>query len=97
MTELNSSNFDNFINSPVPVAVDFYADWCGPCRALKPTLQKLSDRGFQIGKVDVDENRDLTVSYGISGIPAILIFKNGQLIHKHTGVLAESKLVELLS
>ena len=96
MIELNDGNFNEFINSPTLVAVDFHAPWCGPCRTLIPRLQSLSNKGFTIGSVNVDEQPSITSNFNISAIPAIIIFKNGQVVNKHTGLITEDGLAKLL-
>jgi thioredoxin 1 len=88
--ELTDSNFEQeVINSDVPVLVDFWAEWCMPCRMLAPTIDELANtyKGrAKVGKVDTDSNRDVSVKYGISAIPTILLFKNGQVIKKFVGL-----------
>ncbi len=75
--------------SSVPVLVDFWAEWCMPCRMLAPTVDELAgeyDGRIKFGKLNVDQNREAAKQYGITGIPALLIFKNGQLARKIVGV-----------
>lgn len=88
--ELTDSNFEaEVINSDVPVLVDFWAEWCMPCRMLAPTIDELAStyKGkAKVGKVDTDSNRDVSVKYGISAIPTILLFKNGQVVKKFVGL-----------
>lgn len=88
--ELTDSNFEQeVINSSVPVLVDFWAEWCMPCRMLAPTIDELAEayKGkAKVGKVDTDSNRDVSVKYGISAIPTILLFKDGQVIKKFVGL-----------
>jgi thioredoxin 1 len=88
--ELTDSNFEaEVLNSDVPVLVDFWAEWCMPCRMLAPTIDELANtyKGrAKVGKVDTDSNRDVSVKYGISAIPTILLFKNGQVIKKFVGL-----------
>lgn len=96
MIHLDESNFDAMVKTNPTILIDFYADWCAPCRAMMPTLQKLEAQGHIIGKVDITENEKLTNFYGISAIPALLVFKNGKMVNKHVGVASEAKLKELL-
>jgi len=79
------------LESAEPVLVDFWAEWCGPCRTMSPTLTALA-RDFKICKVNVDKNQPLAARYNISSIPALKIFKNGQVVAEHLGVTSEQVL-----
>src|ERR1041384_640136 len=74
-----------------PVLVDFWAEWCPPCRAMNPTIESLA-RDFKVCKVNVDTNQELAARYGISSIPALLIFRDGQIVARHVGVPPEATL-----
>lgn len=74
-----------------PVLVDFWASWCNPCRTMNPTLEALA-KDFKVCKVNVDTNQELASHYGISSIPALLIFKNGKVAARHVGVMPEATL-----
>ena len=79
------------------VVIDFWAEWCGPCRMLGPVIDELAteyDGKVVIGKVDVDENDEIAAKYGIRNIPTILFVRNGEIIDKHVGVAQKSILVE---
>jgi thioredoxin 1 len=79
------------LDSSEPVLVDFWAPWCAPCRMMEPTIKALS-KDYKVRKVNVDNNRELAKEYGITAIPALLIFKDGRIISRHEGVTAESVL-----
>jgi thioredoxin 1 len=87
------------LQSNVPVLVDFYADWCGPCKMLAPTLDELAREttGARIVKVNVDQNPQLAAQYGISSIPSLLVFKNGEIAGQHTGLASKSRLKAMLN
>ncbi len=88
--ELTDDNFDaEVLQSEQPVLVDFWAEWCMPCRMLGPTIDELASEyqgKVKVGKVDTDSNRDVSVKFGISAIPTVLLFKGGQIVHKFVGV-----------
>ena len=97
---LSLLNFDNEISSSnLPVLVDFWAEWCGPCKSLGPILEEISNdlKGqLKVAKVNLDENQDLAMKYSIRSIPTLLLFKEGELIDTKVGLLAKSDLVEWL-
>ena len=96
ITELDDSNFDASINATVPVAVvDFWAPWCGPCKAIAPILDDLADElgdAVKIFKVNVDKNKEIAGKYDIRAIPTILIFKEGTLADTIVGLTSKSDL-----
>ena len=104
MTDIKNLSLDNFDNeissSNTPVLVDFWAEWCGPCKMLGPILEEISkdlkDK-LQVVKVNLDENQDLAMKYSIRSIPTLLLFKEGELIDTKVGLLPKSDLVEWLS
>ena len=103
MTDIKNLSLDNFDNeissSNTPVLVDFWAEWCGPCKMLGPILEEISvdlkDK-LQVVKVNLDENQDLAMKYSIRSIPTLLLFKGGELIDTKVGLLPKSDLVEWL-
>lgn len=90
--EITDQSFKEVINSEKPVLVDFWAAWCGPCRMLAPIIDELStemDGKAVIGKVDVDNNQQVPMEFGIRNIPTMLIFKNGEVVEKMVGVASK--------
>jgi len=79
------------LDSQEPVLVDFWAAWCGPCRMMNPTLDSLA-KDFKICKVNVDSNQALAAKYGVSSIPALMIFKGGKIVAQHIGITPEATL-----
>jgi thioredoxin 1 len=93
----NSRDFDLLLTQGTPVVVDFYADWCGPCRTLTPTVEKLAEdyQGkVEIVKVNVDSNPDLAMRYGISSIPTVVFIKNQQVVDRTVGLQSKGDLAK---
>jgi thioredoxin 1 len=98
--EFTDQNFETeVINSDQPVLVDFWAEWCGPCRMLAPTIDKIATDyagKVKVGKVDTDSNREVSMKYGISAIPTVILFKNGQIAQKFVGLRQEKDFKEAI-
>lgn len=93
---ITDATFQALIDEGKPVVIDFWAEWCGPCRMVGPIIEELAkeyDGKVNIGKVDVDENTEIAAQFGIRNIPTILFFKGGQLVDKQVGAAAKSAFV----
>lgn len=99
MKEFTDDNFAQALAEGMPVVVDFWAPWCGPCRAMSPIVEELEKEyagRVVIGKMNVDDNEDTPSEFGIMSIPTILFFKNGQLVNRLTGASPKAKVEELI-
>ncbi len=93
------SNFKDIIHSETPVLVDFFAEWCGPCKMLAPILKQVKDElgeGVKIVKIDVDKNQPLASQFQVRGVPTLILFKNGVQLWRQSGVLQKSELVSII-
>ena len=96
--KISAAEFDDFLASNTLVLVDFYADWCGPCRMLAPVLEEIASErpDVRVGKVNVDEAGALAMRFGISSIPFVALFQNGELAASALGFMSKAQLLDTL-
>ena len=100
LIEFTDQNFDQeVLKSDKPVLVDFWAEWCGPCRMISPAVEKIAEEfadRAKVGKVNVDQNQSVTVRYNVRSIPTLLIFKNGQVQEQMVGATSKENIAKLI-
>ena len=97
--EITDSNFNNVISKNKTVLVDFWAEWCGPCRMIGPVIEELANEyegKAIIGKLDVDSNQESSVKYGVRSIPTILTFKDGEIVDRQVGAVPKKTLTNVI-
>ena len=96
--KINKNNFDLVINSDKPVLLDFYAEWCGPCRMVSPLIEQIAAENPQylVAKVNVDEEPELAAQFGVSSIPLLAVVKNGKIVNKSAGAKPKHQILALL-
>ncbi len=95
---VNNSNFEEIINSDKPVLLDFYADWCGPCRMVVPIVHEIADENPQyvVGKINVDEEMELASQFGVTTIPTLVVIKNGEIVNRSSGAKPKAQILAML-
>lgn len=99
MIEINNNNLEEFLNTDKPVLLYMTTQWCGPCKTLKPIIEKLSTENeqFNFGKIDLGVEKELAAKYEVMSVPTLMFFKNGNLSLRKTGVMPENLIVEELN
>ncbi len=96
--KINADNLNEIRNNEKTILLDFYADWCGPCRMISPIINEIAEENPQyiVGKINVDEEPALSLEYGISSIPALIVIKNGRIVNRSVGAKPKSQILAML-
>lgn len=95
---INKNNFDSVKNSKDPILLDFYADWCGPCRMVSPLVDEIAEENPQylVGKINVDSEPELAQAFGVSSIPTLVVMKDGKIINQSVGAKPKTQILAML-
>ena len=96
--KVNKSNFEELLKSEKTVLVDFYADWCGPCRMVSPIVDEIAEEydEYLVAKINVDEEAELASAFGVSSIPLLVVMKNGEIVNKSVGAKPKNQILAML-
>ena len=97
--KINNSNFEAVKSSDKPVLIDFYADWCGPCRMVSPIVDEIAEerQDIVVGKINVDDNPELAGEFGVASIPTLIVMKNGTEVNRAVGARPKAQILALLA
>ena len=98
VVQVSNGNYDEIKNSGKTVLLDFYADWCGPCKMVSPLVDQIAEENpeYLVGKVNVDDESELAEQFGVMSIPTLVVLKNGEVASKNVGALPKAKILEML-